>query len=168
MVRSSARSYKGVYHSSLNPAIKGVLSYKKPLQLKLKLQYFGHLMQRTESLEKTLMLGKIEGRRRSWDGWMASLTQWIEFEQALGIGDGQESLVCCNPWGGKVSDTTEQLNWADWYTDIYFCLFLQPEFLSTYPTYSEPTNSIQLTTWSMSYLKHYPFGSHNIPSKFQI
>ena len=41
---------------------------------------------------------------------MASLTQWIEFEQALGIGDGQESLVCCNPWGGKVSDTTEQLN----------------------------------------------------------
>ena len=48
--------------------------------LKLKLQYFGHLMQRTDSLEKTLILGKIEGRRvgddRGWDGWMASLTQW--------------------------------------------------------------------------------------------
>ena len=48
--------------------------------LKLKLQYYGHLMQRTDSLEKTLMLGKIEGRRRGdnrgWDGWMASRTQW--------------------------------------------------------------------------------------------
>ena len=48
------------------------------LMLKLKLQYFGHLMRRTDSgLEKTLMLGKIEGRRRrGWDGWMASLTRW--------------------------------------------------------------------------------------------
>ena len=50
------------------------------LMLKLKLQYFGHLMWRTASLEKTLMLGKMEGRRRrgnrGWDGWMASLTQW--------------------------------------------------------------------------------------------
>ena len=48
--------------------------------LKLKLQYFGHLMQRVDSLEKTLMLGGIGGRRlrdnRGWDGWMASLTQW--------------------------------------------------------------------------------------------
>ena len=53
------------------------------LMLKLKLQYFLHLMRRTDSFEKTLMLGKIEGRRRKgggddrgWDGWMASLTQW--------------------------------------------------------------------------------------------
>ena len=49
-------------------------------ELKLKLQYFGNLIWRTNSLEKTLMLGKIEGRRRrddrGWDGWMASLTQW--------------------------------------------------------------------------------------------
>ena len=50
------------------------------LMLKLKLQYFGHLVQRADSLEKTLMLGKIEGRRRrgnrGWDGWMASPTEW--------------------------------------------------------------------------------------------
>ena len=50
------------------------------LMLKLKLQYFGHLMRRANSLEKTLMLGKIEGRRKRGqqrcDGWMASLTQW--------------------------------------------------------------------------------------------
>ena len=50
------------------------------LMLKLKLQYFGCLMRRAESFEKTLMLGKIEaggeGDNRGWDGWMASLTQW--------------------------------------------------------------------------------------------
>ena len=46
------------------------------LMLKMKLQYFGHLMRRTDSLEKTLMLGKIEGRRRRPDGWMASPIQW--------------------------------------------------------------------------------------------
>ena len=50
------------------------------LMLKLKLQYFGHLMWRTDSFEKTLILGKIEGGGegddRGWDGWMASLTQW--------------------------------------------------------------------------------------------
>ena len=51
------------------------------LMLKLKLQYFGHLMRRADSFEKILMLGKIKGRRsgddRGWNGWMASLTQWI-------------------------------------------------------------------------------------------
>ena len=53
------------------------------LMLKLKLQYFGHLMWRSDSLEKTLMLGKMkaegEGDDRGWDGWMASLTQWTWF-----------------------------------------------------------------------------------------
>ena len=47
-----------------------------PYLLKLKLQNFGHLMQQSDSFEKTLMLGKIEGRRRGWDGWMTSPTQW--------------------------------------------------------------------------------------------
>ena len=69
------------------------------LMLQLKLQYFGHLMWRADSLEKTLMLGKIEGRRRRGRQrmrWlMASLTWWHEFEQAPGVGDGQGSLACC-------------------------------------------------------------------------
>ena len=59
--------------------------------LKLKRQYFGHLMQRTDSLEKTLMLGKIEGRRRKEDemvGWYHRLNGH-EFEQAPGEGEGQ-------------------------------------------------------------------------------
>ena len=65
------------------------------LMLKLKIQDFGHLIQRTDSLEKTLMLGKIEGRRR----WLDVITNLmdIESEQALGVGDGQGSLACCSP-----------------------------------------------------------------------
>ena len=75
------------------------------LVLKLKLQYFGHLMRRTDSLENSLMLGKIEGRRRRGQedgmvGWHHPL-DGHEFEQALRIGDGQGSLACCSPWGHK-------------------------------------------------------------------
>ena len=74
------------------------------LMLKLKCQYFGHLMQKANSLEKTLMLRKIEGRRRREQQrmrWLDGINQLNghEFEQALGVGDGQESLVCCSLWG---------------------------------------------------------------------
>ena len=85
------------------------------LMLKLKLQYFGHLMQ-TDSLEKTLMLGKIEARRKKGmtEDKMVGWHHWLdghEFEQGLEIGDGLGSLVCCSPWGCKESDMTEWLNW---------------------------------------------------------
>ena len=72
-------------------------------------------MRRTDSLEKTLMLGKIEGRRdkgvteHEMVGWHHPL-DGHEFEQAPGGGEGQGSLACCSPWGGKESDMTEQLN----------------------------------------------------------
>ena len=56
------------------------------------------------------MLEKTEGRRRRGRQRMASPTQWTEFEQALGDGEGHGSLVCCSPWGGKESDMTERLN----------------------------------------------------------
>ena len=78
------------------------------LALKLKLQYFGHLMQRTGSLEMTLMLEKIEGRRRKGQQrirWLDGITDFIitdKFEQTLGVGNGQGSLVCCSPWGHRV------------------------------------------------------------------
>ena len=92
------------------------------LMVKLKLQYFGHLMQRTNFLEKTLMLGKIEsGRRRDnrgWDGWMASPMWWTWVCMPLGIGDGQGSLASWRPWGGKELDRTEWLNWLKWLTRI--------------------------------------------------
>ena len=78
------------------------------LMLKLKLQYFGHLMQRTDSLGKILMLEKIEGRMTEDEmvGWHHQL-DGHEFEQVPGVGDGQGSLACCSPWGHKDSDTTE-------------------------------------------------------------
>ena len=83
--------------------------------LKLKLQYFVHLMQRTDTFEKTLILEKIEGRRRRGRQrmrWLDGITNSmdIELEQALGDGEGLRSLVCFSPWGHKESDTTEQLN----------------------------------------------------------
>ena len=80
--------------------------------MKLKLQYFCHLMRRTFSLENTLMLGKIEGRRRKEQQRMRRLDGITdvmdEFEQVLGVDDGQGSLVCCSPWSYKESDMTEQ------------------------------------------------------------
>ena len=87
---------------------QSILKEKNPecslerLMLKLKLQYFGHLIKRAESLEKTLMLGKIEGRRRRGQQrmrWLDGITNSMDmFEQALGDGEGQESLAFCSLW----------------------------------------------------------------------
>ena len=83
------------------------------LKLKLKLQYFGHLMQRTDSFEKPLMLRKIEGTRRGQQRmrWLDGITDSMD----MGLGGLQElvmvreawSLVGCSPWGHEESDTTE-------------------------------------------------------------
>ena len=85
--------------------------------LKVKLQYFGHLMRRVDSLEKTLMLGGIGGRRRrEWQRmrWLDGITDSMdEFKWTLGAGDGQGGLVCCDSWGHKQSDMTKQLNWTE-------------------------------------------------------
>ena len=94
------------------------------VMLKLKLQYFGHLMWRADSFEKTLMLGKIEGRRRGggdrgWDGWMASLTQWTWVWVDSGVGDGQGGLACCSSWGYIESDMTERLNCTELNSILY-------------------------------------------------
>ena len=83
------------------------------LMLKLKLQYFGHLMRRAESFKKTLMLGKIEGRRRGRQRmrWLDGITDSLDgFGWTPGVGDGQGGLVCCDSWGCKESDMTERLN----------------------------------------------------------
>ena len=81
------------------------------LMLMLKLQYFGHLIQRADSLEKALMLGKIEGRRRRGRQRMRWLDGIIDsMDMGLGVGDGQGGLACCSSWDRKESDTTEQLN----------------------------------------------------------
>ena len=85
------------------------------LMLRLNLQYLGHLMWRPDSLEKTLMLGKIEGRRRrGWQKvrWLDGITDSVDMSlsKLLGAGDGQGCLACCSPRGLKESDMTERLN----------------------------------------------------------
>ena len=76
---------------------------------------FGHLMQRVDSLEKTLMLGGIRGRRRKGRQrmrWLDGITDSMDvsLSELWGVGDGQGSLACCDSWGRKELDTTEQLN----------------------------------------------------------
>ena len=79
--------------------------------LKLKLQSFGHLMRRTDSLEKTLMLGKTEGRRRRGQQrmrWLDGIT--VSMDMSLSKqrdSEGQSSLAWCSSWGHKELDTTE-------------------------------------------------------------
>ena len=88
------------------------------LMLKLKLQSFGHMMWRTDSLEKDPDAGKNWRQEEKgmtedeMDRWHHQL-DGHEFEQAPGVGDGQGSLVCCSLWGRKESDTTERLNWTE-------------------------------------------------------
>ena len=81
--------------------------------LKLKLQCFGHLMQKNESLEKTLMLGGIGGRRRGREDEMVGWHHQVNghgFEQTPGAGDGRGGLACCSSWGRKELDMIEGLN----------------------------------------------------------
>ena len=79
--------------------------------LKVKLQYFGHLLLRTDSLEKTLMLGKIEGRRRRGRQrmtWLDGITDSMDMSLSNSrSGNKQGNLMCCSPWGLKESETTE-------------------------------------------------------------
>ena len=106
--------------------------------LKLKRQYFCHLIRRTDSIEKTLMLGKIEGGRRRGRQrmrWLGGITNSMDMSMSnlwelvmnmslsklwelvmdmslgkLGVGDGQGGLSCCSSWGHKELNTTERLN----------------------------------------------------------
>ena len=88
------------------------------MMLKLKLQYFDHLMRRVDSLEKTLMLGGIVGRKKRGQQrmrWLDCITNLMDVtEWTPRVGDGLGGLVRCTSWGCEESDTTERLNWTNW------------------------------------------------------
>ena len=106
------------------------------LMLRLKLQYFGHLMRRVDSLEKT-DAGRDWGQEEKGTtedetaGWHHQLNGH-EFEWTLGVGDRQGGLASCDSWGRKESDTTEQLNWTELnenWQSIPWCLSCLPRWL---------------------------------------
>ena len=129
------------------------------LMLKLKLQDFGHLVWTTNSLEKTLILGKIEcgrrmGRQRTRWLWHHQL-DGHEFVQSPGVGNGQGRLACCSPWVSKESDTTERLNG----TELNFESTCSPWIDSNKPiTYSrafyflDTTKSVPCSPWLFTLL----------------
>ena len=97
------------------------------LMLELKLQYFGYLIWRTDSFERTLMLGKIEGKRSRGQQrmryWMASLAQWTWVWVNSGS-DGQGGLACLSPSGLEELDMTEWQSWTELNISLYGCITL--------------------------------------------
>ena len=101
------------------------------LMLKLKLQYFGHLMRRVDHWKRLWCWEGLraggEGDDRGWDGWMASPTRWWVWVN-WGVGNGQGGLACCDTWGRKESDMTEWQNW----TELRTCLHLNLNWISVW------------------------------------
>ena len=108
--------FQNVYHLTNQSILKEISPgiSLEGMMLKLKLQYFGHLMQRVDSLEKTLMLGGIgHRRRRGWQRmrWLDGITDSMD----VSLGELREVVMdrCCDSWGREELDTTEWLNWTD-------------------------------------------------------
>ena len=100
------------------------------MMLKLKLQYFGHLMRRVDSLEKTLMLEGLgaggEGDNRGWDGWMASLTRWIW------VSELRELVMDRESWRAGIHGVAKsRTRLSDW-TELTECRYVNPSLLGTW------------------------------------
>ena len=104
--RTARRSNQSIL-KEINPGIS-----LEGMMLKLRLQYFGHLMQRADSLEKTLMLGGIGGKRKRRQQrmrWLDGITDSIDvsLNELRELVMDRGSLACCDSWGPKELDTTE-------------------------------------------------------------
>ena len=132
------------------------------LMLKLKLQYFGHQMRRVDSLEKTLIFGKIESKRRS--GWrkMVAYHHILNghgFGWTPGVGDGQGDLACCSSWGRKELDTTERLNWTELIFHIIVILYLISYILKFYRTLLLLFYTVSIIQICSHFILYFPFSS---------
>ena len=152
-----------------------------------KLQYFGHLMRRVDSLEKTLKLGGIGGRRRRGRQrmrWLDGITDLMDvsLSELWGLvreASCQGGLACCDSWGRKESDTTERLNWTELNWDssnekeisvvskpqiMISCCIIPNELSSEFPSYFKSPLHVQVTLTLLHYLMG--FGHHEIQHKF--
>ena len=114
------------------------------LMLKLKLWYFSHLMQRTDSFEKTLMLGKVQGRRRGQQRmrWLDGITDSLD----LSLSKLRELVRpgVCSPWGCKELDTTRRMNWTE-YSSLFVCVYVWLNFFTFFLFIHPSMDILQLT-----------------------
>ena len=119
------------------------------LTLKLKLQYFGQLMQKLTYWKRLWCSERLkaggEGDDRGWDGWMAPLTQWTWVWADSGRdSDGQGSLACCSKWGRKKSDMTEWLNNKQ--QQCKYLLVMQEKIYAEFSWYIWPWCQLRLSS----------------------
>ena len=141
------------------------------LMLKLKLQYFGHLMWRTDLFEKTLMLGKIEGRGegddRVWDGWMASPTHWTWIWVNSGSWWWTWRPGMLQSMGSQESDTTEQV--LSYHLLNKLCSLFPPGYPLSYyqPSWKALEGSYRIVTeLKLTEISYFPFSSTGVISRF--